>query len=383
MQSEGQPVSPGLQWRVGSAAVMGMTGILSRSFVQLCSYTEVVGLDRFLKLLDERRDIEGRERGLVTVSNHLSVVDDPAIWGVLPFSYIFNPDHLRWSLGSHDICYANSWSAEFFTFGQTLPTHRLKHSPHGGLFQPTMTQAIRLLSRGPFAHARTNPSPAPSEQVLPASSASPRDLADPFSSAHLTYSTTGLDVHPAPSAYLTRRHAWVHIFPEGMIHQTPDKTMRYFKWGVSRLILESDPCPDVVPIWIEGFDQVMHESRGWPRPFPRLGKKISVTFGEKLDVERVFGDLRRAWKKLYTREEAALLEKSGKGERMEVGELTPTLKYGAEAVELRMACTMRVREEILKLRKARGYGDEDPKQGRVETWLQEGDGREGKKEDGS
>jgi len=66
---------------------------------------DVIGLDRFLETLDRRRKPEERDRGLLTVSNHVSVVDDPLIWGVLPFSYAFNPGNHRWSLGSYDICF--------------------------------------------------------------------------------------------------------------------------------------------------------------------------------------------------------------------------------------------------------------------------------------
>lgn len=88
--SEGlQPAQPGMLWRIGSAAVFvptctsrdvyvmfdilansfyrfAVTGILSRSFLLGASRLEVNGLDNFLKLLDERADIDGRERGLLT-----------------------------------------------------------------------------------------------------------------------------------------------------------------------------------------------------------------------------------------------------------------------------------------------------------------------------
>ena len=37
------------------------------------NYIEVIGLERFLEKLDRRSNIEGRERGLITVSNHVSV----------------------------------------------------------------------------------------------------------------------------------------------------------------------------------------------------------------------------------------------------------------------------------------------------------------------
>jgi monolysocardiolipin acyltransferase len=31
------------------------------------------------------------------------------IWGVLPTKYLFNPDNLRWGLGSYDLCFQNKY----------------------------------------------------------------------------------------------------------------------------------------------------------------------------------------------------------------------------------------------------------------------------------
>lgn len=68
--------------------------------------------------------------------------------------------------------------------------------------------------------------------------------------------------------------------------------------------------------------------------------------------------------------------------REEVGVLTSdALKYGREAVELRIECTNRMRREILKLRGKMGWPDEDPKNGLAETWKLEGKKREGLGED--
>lgn len=257
----------------------------------------------------------------------------------------------------------------FFTLGQVLPTHRSAHSQFGGLFQPTITEAVRLLSRGPFL--RANDPPEKPDKAL-----SSPDLSDPFSSAHLTFSTNGIDTFPSPSAYLNRRHAWVHVFPEGMIHQKEDKTMRYFKWGVSRLILESDPLPDIVPMWIEGPQDAMSEAREFPRFIPRPFKNISITFGERLDGEKVFGDLRARWKQMRAKEER-------KGGELELGVLNDALKYSQEAVDLRKECTLRMRSAVLDVRRLRGHPDEDPKAGLADTWRREGPKREGQKEDGS
>jgi monolysocardiolipin acyltransferase len=256
----------------------------------------------------------------------------------------------------------------FFSLGNTLPCHRLAHSPHGGLFQPTMTQAIRLLSAGPFA--------APTATAASPSLKSP-DITDPFSDAHLTYSTNGHDTFPAPSAYTSRRHAWVHIFPEGRVHQKEDKTMRYFKWGVSRLILEAEPAPDLVPLFIEGFDSIMHESRGFPRPVPRGGKDVCVTFGDKIDTGDAFRDLRDRWEALKQQ----AIQRGAESDELGVIR-DEQLMHGAEAVRLRQECTMRVRDAVLAVRRSRGWPDEDPKYGLTETWAMEGTG-EGKMADGS
>lgn len=161
-----------------------------------------------------------------------------------------------------------------------------------------------------------------------------------------------------------------------MIHQTEHRIMRYFKWGVSRLILESEPMPDIVPIFIEGFDHVMHETREFPRFIPRPFKNIRVTFGEKLNAEEVFGDLRQRWQQMRAREEKA-------GGQLEFGVLSETLKYSEEAVSLRKECTRRMRQAVLDVKQRYEYPEDDPKNSLAATWLKEGPEREGQKEDGS
>lgn len=263
----------------------------------------------------------------------------------------------------------------FFSLGQVLPTHRNAYSRFGGPFQPTLREAVRLLSR---------PDSSASEHDLRSSLDSDehsRKLEDPFSApAHpYTYSTTGIDSCPSPSAYNSRQYSWIHIFPEGRIHQHAQKTMRYFKWGVARLILEPEVCPDIVPVWIEGNDQIMHESRGFPKFLPRINKTCGVWFGQNVggDTESIFHELRSRWRKLVE-------ENIRNGaDPLEIGVLNEELQFGKEAVRLREECARQVRKAVLKVRHARGLPDEDPKSGLVETWREEGPKREGKMEDGS
>lgn len=66
--------APPLSWRIGSTATMAFIGLLCKGFLNVAtSQTTVEGLEGFVDLLDRRRDVEGRTRGLITVSNHTSV----------------------------------------------------------------------------------------------------------------------------------------------------------------------------------------------------------------------------------------------------------------------------------------------------------------------
>ncbi|KAI1358491.1 acyltransferase [Xylaria arbuscula] len=332
------PLQPSLPKRATSSLVMGLTASLSRVFIYGLNSVQVTGLQRFLDILEDRKDIDKRQRGLLTVSNHVSVMDDPIMWGVLPFGHHFNPSNHRWSLGAHDICFKNPLLAAFFSAGQVLPTHRLQHSPHGGLFQPTVPQAIRLLSSQPFTQPATSGDAA--EDAI---------------------STSVL-----PPIYARDRHSWVHVFPEACVHQHPKMFMRYFKWGVSRMILESEPMPDVLPIFIDGTQKMMSEDREWPRFLPRFGFTFRVAFGEPVDTQKIFGDLRARWQELVRREQ------SKSQIPQPLGELSDELKYGDEAVKLRIEVARRVRDEVLKVRASLSYPDDEPSGFELaETWRRE------------
>lgn len=379
---------PSLWWRSTSYGTILAVSALSRAFLYLFNKTEVNGLPRFLDLLKSRSEYTNRRRGLITVSNHISVLDDPVIWGILPLSFAAYHGYMnhRWTLGSHDICFKASMRSHFFTLGQTLPTHRLAHSPHGGPEQVTMTEAIRILSKISPNKVWFNPANDPWDNGMSRTPSWPRDCVDPFSDilpAPAYPSRAGDErYYFQPSRYACNSYSWVHIFPEGLTHQAEDQTMRYFKWGVARLILETPVCPDVVPLFIEGTDKVMHESRGFPRFLPRIGKKIVVNIGEAVDTEARFGDLRKKWKEL-TDEYAKKLGLTQEFREVMLGVLTDTFYQQPEVIELRKECARRVREEVLKVRRSRGLPDEDPKDGMVETWAREGPKREGEMKDGS
>jgi monolysocardiolipin acyltransferase len=66
MRPEEQPEAPSGPWRAASAFTMGAVGLLCKGFLTGLSKVETHGMERFLKLLDEREDPASRERGLIT-----------------------------------------------------------------------------------------------------------------------------------------------------------------------------------------------------------------------------------------------------------------------------------------------------------------------------
>jgi len=326
MSGTAAPTRPSLSWRLGSLAVVSSVSALARGFLYGFNSVEVTGLNNLLGVLDRRKLPGGRDRGLLTVCNHVGVLDDPVIWGILPMRYALDVENMRWSLGAHDICFKNAATSKFFSLGQVLPTHRYWHSSHGGPHQPTISQALKLLTR-------------------------PTPIDGPESP---TYSTNGKDSFLAPAAYSAYRNAWVHVFPEACCHQNPESTLRYFKWGISRLILESDPAPEFVPMFVHGTQLIMPEDRGFPRFLPRIGNKIRFIIGEPTDVDRLFGEQRRRWRKLVANSDPDALRDSH------------------EASQLRREVAKGVRDEVGKLREKLGLAPEqDETAALAETWSKE------------
>ncbi|SPC63608.1 related to TAZ1 - Lyso-phosphatidylcholine acyltransferase [Ustilago sp. UG-2017b] len=186
-----------------------------------CRNVTVRGLDRFLSHLHSSERLSSN-RGLLTYCNHISVLDEPTIWGTLPPSTFLNPRTVRWTLGASDIMFTNPLLSRFFRNGQCIETHR-----GGGIHQAAIDESIKKLSGG----------------------------------------------------------SWVHLFPEAYVNISTSTRLRRFKWGISRMLLEAEKLPVVVPIWIAGFDRMMPEPREKPKWLPRFGNHVTINFGEPISEE--------------------------------------------------------------------------------------------------
>lgn len=91
-------------------------------------------------------------------------------------------------------------------------------------------------------------------------------------------------------------------------------------------------------------------------------------FGDSINTEALFGDLRDRWRRMCEKYVGTV---EGKDMLVIGGQLPEELRTGAEATRLRIETAERVRDEISKLRKSQGYPDEDPSLSQAVTWPRE------------
>jgi len=65
--------------------------------------------------------ISNRPKGvpLITYCNHLTVIDDPVIWGGINDKYI-NPKTFRWTVGAKELCSGKGFLNDFFNSAKVL-----------------------------------------------------------------------------------------------------------------------------------------------------------------------------------------------------------------------------------------------------------------------
>ena len=140
------------------------------------------------------RAVWDRPGSLLTVSNHISAVDDPLIWGALLDSRqtceLVRKGQMRWTVGAKELTFTNPFTSWFFERGQVIPIVR-----GDGINQRAMNEAIEILN--------------------------------------------------------TDR--WLHFFPEGKVIQYREEIGR-LKWGIGRLLMESVKHVTVLPIILRGLD---------------------------------------------------------------------------------------------------------------------------------
>lgn len=205
---------PGFLVQVSQALSLGFFYGFSRTITDLLNTTRILHRERFLAAF------EGRPPGvgIITVSNHVTSVDDPgALAPLVPARWLLTPDRFRYTLCARDRCFGNPVIGAILSAARVLPVERGL-----GPLQPAMDTVVGHLDRG----------------------------------------------------------AWVHMFPEGTRGDDPGGALGPVRPGVGRLVADARVPPVVLPFFHRGLHRVMH--RGHRLPLSETGMPVDIIVGEPI-----------------------------------------------------------------------------------------------------
>lgn len=335
-------------WNLASHATCLFMIAGSKFLLNLLYKPQIHNLDHLDNALKRARD---ENRGLVTVMNHMSVVDDPTFYAALPWRYHFDVDTIRWSFGAHNICFSNKPLAWFFNLGKVLGTKRFGDGP----FQGSVDAAIRILS------------PDDSLSFDEIISEKPKSVALQEANNLPSIVKPGTTAVMSKSPFVRSKTSWFHVFPEGFVLQLEpphNNSMRYFKWGVSRLILESSKAPIVLPIYSYGFEKIAAEDtadEGIHRYLPNnMGAEVHIWFGDEIP-DSTIENYRKKWRDLCIK----YIDPKNPSD------MSPELMTGKKAQALRSELAGVLRQSVLNIRQS--IGDFPPEDARFKDpsfWKQ-------------
>ncbi|KAL3637378.1 hypothetical protein CASFOL_018546 [Castilleja foliolosa] len=220
-------------------------GAVAKAVANLLNSTTVDNAETLLRLVRHRPPAVP----LLTVSNHMSTLDDPVMWGFKGFP-ITDADSGRWVLAAEDICFKNPIYSYFFRLGVLCASLKIGKCKYlfqeaGALLELLKWKCIPITRGGRIYQEHMNEA--------------------------LDRLTDG---------------AWLHTFPEGKVCQE-DAPIRRLKWGTASLIARAPVTPIVLPIVHHGFEKVMPENFmfGKKPPVPLCNKDIKIVIGEPISFD--------------------------------------------------------------------------------------------------
>ena len=289
--------------KLARRATVASVGTLCRVWMHWLNTTHTEGQDNLLRAMASKQPTQG----LITVSNHTSVVDDPAILAsIVPASWCFlGGIHARWGTCTEEHCFKNRLLSAFFGAGQILPIRR-----GAGLEQDFLRVVFRKVQEG----------------------------------------------------------RWMHFFPEGKTEAHTQqlggrsepravKEKGLLKWGVGKVIAHAVPTPVVVPFYHEGMQNIMPQDKTTNKckfAIPRTGNKVFVHIGAPI----CFDDILIKYRVPRAKARSALEHARQRGATGEDAAITPRPMLLAqsdpfESTEVDKACyheiMLRIERHLIQL----------------------------------
>ena len=217
------PLSDGSQ--IGTAMIVSAVGAFSKVLLTNFNKLHMYDMDTLYEAIEHRDS----QVGLLTVTNHRSVLDDPFLLAaILPRRILLSPDKMRWGLCSLDICFQDALIGRTLRLGKAMPICR-----RGGLQQPFLRVAAEKLNVGD----------------------------------------------------------WVHIFPEGRVRQRGMGYSKRGIGKLLAMTYEAKQgLPVILPVYHQGIENVMPQkvdSNQLESSLPRIGHDVYVMTGKPIHVNHI------------------------------------------------------------------------------------------------
>lgn len=228
----GNPTASMVTFAVGSIS----KALLALSSFQLKSACcKVDHVTQFLAVSQSRT----RDRPLLTISNHLSTIDDPLIWGMLPFHQLSDASIVRWTLGADELMFKSHLFSKDDTPTVAINEKILENSQEAANSVTIIQKPLNLLERFSRLLWQLSARFFKAGQVIPVIRG--RGLNQPgMVQAHQVLASK----------------QWLHIFVEGKVNPLAPEILLPLRWGVAHLLLEycrtNDKMPIVYPLILRG-----------------------------------------------------------------------------------------------------------------------------------
>lgn len=181
------------------------------------------------RLFDCLKRKDSLGRSLITPANHKSYFDDPILISALTRFKWSEDDRYRWAMGADEILFTLPVMSSFFSMGKVVPVVR-----GDGIHQRCVNFFLQLM----------------------------RDDS-----------------------------VWIKIFPEGRITFNDTDWVK-FRWGIGRLISETEKTPLVLPYWHCGMEKILSVDQFASNVVPKVGQKITLVIGSEIELSDVVKEMR-------------------------------------------------------------------------------------------
>jgi len=237
---------------------IGATTVAIRLLMNTYGKYEIEDDEHYHGFLDTVLGGNGRHpnQGLITVSNHRSLFDDPGIVScLLPLPIAIQPKYNRWALCSQEYCFNDALPGlikGYIGAGQVLPICR-----GDGINQKLLLDFGRHLACGEWCHVFPEGGVWQWDELGGRRKIPPNATTGSSSDFGTSGNSGSSNNTTVPTTDNDNNETTIHIVPATLQQKSlPPSPIGKLKWGVGKLIAHAPITPKVIPFAHRGMERL-------------------------------------------------------------------------------------------------------------------------------